>query len=465
MADPTGESKSEALRLDFDRRLMLQFCGSVITSDGGLLAYRELDDVFALSTTGGERLAEARTGKNRQHLLVGLLRQSVFGRLAGYEDVNDAERLCHDPAMRWVVGDRAITGSTASASQMGRFETEWLARPENLAALADLPGDWIDTVHQRRPPRTIVLDMDSSESPTFGAQEGSAYNGHFGCTCYHPLFVFNQFGDLERCALRSGNVHSAAGWRDVLEPVVARYRGTVKQRYFRGDAAFANPEIYEFLEAEGYGYAIRLPTNPVLQGKIGYLLKRPVGRPPEEVRRYYASFHYQAGSWKKPRRVVAKVEWHPGELCPRVGFIVTNLAAGRAHRRLLQPPRHLRAVHQGGQGRDQMDPAVMPILRCQRGSPPAPCPGLQPRQFHADAGDAQDRGTVVADQLAGEADQDWRQGGQPRALRYVSDGRGRGVATDVAGNSVADRPAPNTARPTMTGRLGSDTTDDGRGAP
>jgi Transposase DDE domain group 1 len=117
----------------------------------------------------------------------------------------------------------------------------------------------------------------------------------------------------------------------VLEPVVARYRGTVKRRYFRGDAAFANPEIYEFLEAEGYGYAIRLPTNPVLQGKIGYLLKRPVGRPPLEVRRYYASFTYQAQSWKKPRRVVGKVEWHPGELCPRVGFIVTNLARPAEH--------------------------------------------------------------------------------------------------------------------------------------
>ena len=250
MADPTGESKSAALRLDFDRRLMLRFRGSVITSDGGMLAYRELDDAVGLTDTGADTLADARTGKNGRHLLGGLLRQSVFGRLAGYEDVNDADRLCRDPAMRWVVGDRAITGCAASASQMGRFETEWLARPENLTALADLPGDWIDTVHQRRPPRTIVLDMDSSESPTFGAQEGSAYNGHFGCTCYHPLFVFNQFGDLERCALRSGNVHSADGWRDVLEPVIARYRGTVKRRYFRGDAAFANPEIYEFLEAE-----------------------------------------------------------------------------------------------------------------------------------------------------------------------------------------------------------------------
>jgi Transposase DDE domain group 1 len=326
MADPTGEANTSALRLDFDRRLMLQFRGSTITSDAGLLAYRELDDALSLTDTGADMLADARTGKNGRHRLAGLLRQSVFGRLAGYEDVNDAERLRCDPAMRWVVGDRAISGSAASASQMGRFETKWLSRPENLAALADLPGQWIDKVHRRRGPKIVILDMDSSESPTYGEQEGSAYNGHFACTCYHPLFVFNQFGDVERCALRPGNVHSADGWRAVLEPVIARYRGIVKHLYFRGDAAFANPEIYELLEAEGASYTIRLPANQVLQDKIGYLLKRPVGRPSHEVRRYYASFRYQAQSWNKSRHVVAKVEWHPGELYPRVGFIVTNLA-------------------------------------------------------------------------------------------------------------------------------------------
>jgi Transposase DDE domain group 1 len=95
--------------------------------------------------------------------------------------------------------------------------------------------------------------------------------------------------------------------------------------YFRADAAFAMPEVYEFLEAEGIRYTIRLPANRVLQDKIGHLLTRPVGHPPNEVRRFHASFSYRAQNWKKPRRVVAEVEWHPGELCPRVGFIVTNL--------------------------------------------------------------------------------------------------------------------------------------------
>ncbi len=326
MENLAGEPDGAPLRLGFDRRVKLEFHGSRITSDAGLLAYRELDEALGLTASAGDLLADTRTGKNGWHGIVGLLRQSVYGRLAGYEDVNDADRLGRDPAMRWIVGGKAVERGGASTSQMGRFETEVLALEDNLSVLADLSGSWIDTVHRRKPPKFVVLDMDSSVSPTHGEQEGSAYNGHFGCTCYHPLFVFNQFGDLERCTLRPGHVHSAHGWRDVLEPVVTRYRERQIRRFFRADAAFAMPEVYEFLEAEGFRYAIRLPANKVLQERIAHLLRRPVGRPPNDVRRYYASFNYQAGSWNKKRRVVAKVEWHPGELYPRVGFIVTNLS-------------------------------------------------------------------------------------------------------------------------------------------
>ena len=121
MENPAGESNDGTLRLDFDRRLKLEFHGSRITSDAGLLVCRELDDTLGLSAMAGDVLADARTGKNGHHALVGLLRQSVYGRLAGYEDVNDAERLRHDPAMRWVVGGRAVSGAEASPSQMGRF--------------------------------------------------------------------------------------------------------------------------------------------------------------------------------------------------------------------------------------------------------------------------------------------------------------------------------------------------------
>ena len=270
-------------------------------------------------------LSENRRGGNTRHRLLGLLRQAVYGRLAGYEDLNDAARLARDPAMRALVGREGLDRPAASTSQMGRFETEWLATEANLGVLTDLSGAWIDRVHGRKPPDGIILDLDSSESPTSGAQEGAAWNGHFRCSCYHPLFLFNQVGDLERCLLRPGHVPSAEDWRSVLEPVLGRYRERGIELDFRADAAFAKPELYELLEAEEIRYALRLPANRVLMARIGHLLTRPVGRPPKKPQVSFASFSYQAQSWSQPRRVVAKVEWHQGELYPRVGFVVTNL--------------------------------------------------------------------------------------------------------------------------------------------
>jgi len=326
MDHPKGAGETGDGRLGFDRRVRLEFRGTQLSSDGGLLVMRELDDALGLSGVASAALCDSRRGKNTVHRLDGLFRQSVYGRLAGYEDVNDADRLALDPVLRQVVGGRAVDAQAASASQMGRFETETLALPENQAALADLNGQWIDRFHDRKGLKYVVLDMDSSVSPTHGDQEGSAWNGHFDCTCYHPNFLFNQFGMLERCALRNGNVHSADGWRGVLDPVIARYAKRDLMRFFRADAAYANPAIYARLEEAGYFYAIRLPANAVLREKIAHRLTRPVGRPSlTKIKRFFEDFHYQAQSWEDERRVIAKIEWHPGELFPRVGFIVTNL--------------------------------------------------------------------------------------------------------------------------------------------
>jgi len=173
MDGAAGEKSDTALRVTFDPRLKLEFRGSKVTSDAGLLPFRDLDDALGLTELARAVLVDTRTGQNSRHILVGQLRQSVFGRLAGYEDLNDADRLAHDPAMRWVVGGAAVTGQAASTSQMGRFETEVLTQAANLSALTDLPGRWIDRVHARRPVRGIVLDMDSSVSPTFGEHEAS----------------------------------------------------------------------------------------------------------------------------------------------------------------------------------------------------------------------------------------------------------------------------------------------------
>ena len=326
MDHPEGAGETGDGRLGFDRRVRLEFRGTQLSSDGGLLVMRELDDVLGLSDLASGALNDTRRGKNTVHRLDGLFRQSVYGRLAGYEDVNDADRLALDPVMRQIVGGRAVDAQAASASQMGRFETGALAVLRNREALADLNGQWIDRFHDRNGLKYIVLDMDSSVSPTHGDQEGAAWNGHFDCTCYHPNFLFNQFGMLERCALRPGNVHSADGWQDVLDPVIARYAKRDLMRFFRADAAYAMPAIYERLEEGDYFYAIRLPSNAILRSRIAHRLTRPVGRPSlTKVKRLYEDFQYQAASWDKPRRVIAKIDWHPGELFPKVGFIVTNM--------------------------------------------------------------------------------------------------------------------------------------------
>ena len=321
-----GDGENASLRLQFDPKVRLEFHGSNITSDPGLLAFREFDDALGLTDIAEDYLQESRTGRNIRHHLVPLLRQSIFSRLAGYDDINDADRPAQGPTVRVVVGWQGEERKAASTSEMGRFETEFLTQEDNLKGLARINTQWMERAMAHTLHRRVILDMDSSESPVHGQQEGAAYNGHFECVCYHPLFLFNQFGDCEAAKLRAGNVHSADDWQEVLDPVVDRYLTATVRLLFRADAAFAKPELYDYLESKHIGYAIRLPSNQVPQREIAHLLVRPTEWPsPKPIVSYHDSV-YQAQSWNVSRRVVAKMEWHQGELFPRIGFIVTNLS-------------------------------------------------------------------------------------------------------------------------------------------
>jgi len=263
-----GEKQNQPFQLSFNASLKIDFQGSRVTSDGGLILVRELDERLGFGDLIRQHLRDPRRGKNTQLPLADLLRQSVYGRLAGYEDVNDAERLSQDPTFRLIgsekifrlrTRDRGERGA-ALTSRLQSFETEMLAEEQNFAGLARINRELIGRAEAVNAPWRVVLDMDSTEIPVYGQQEQSAYNGHFESTCYHPLLLFNREGEsLER---------------DVAE-----------------------------------------------------LLTRPVGRPSHKPVVRYKSFLYQAESWKKARRVVAKVEFHAGELFPRVGFIVTDLDA------------------------------------------------------------------------------------------------------------------------------------------
>ena len=320
-----GEKQTKPFQFGFNGFLKVAFQGSRVTSDGGLILVRELDEHLGLSQLIAQHLTDPR-GTNTRLPLADLLRQSVYSRLAGYEDVNDAARVSADPTFRLIGSAKIWDRGAALTSRLQSFETELLAQEDNLAGLVAISRELLGKAEAMEGTQRAVLDIDSTEIPVYGQQENSAYNGHFESTCYHPLLLFNSAGDCLAAKLRPGNVHSADDWEELLLPEIERQQQHGKEVVVRADAAFAKPEIYEALEERGVNYAIRIPANENLERDIAELLPRPVGRPSLKPLVEYKSFLYQAASWNQARRVVAKVEHHQGELFPRVGFIVTNLS-------------------------------------------------------------------------------------------------------------------------------------------
>ena len=217
------------------------------------LAFREFDDALGLTLfRTGLPFRKDRTGRDFLQKLVPLLRKSIYSRLARNRTIPMTLRWAYPrtQSLRVIHGIRqGSERKGASNCAMGRFETEFLTQEDIRQALAsnEYPLDGTgDGPHPSA--ASYPRDMDSSESPVQGQQVGAAYNGHFECVCYHPLFLFNQFGDCEGAKLRSGNVQSADAWQEVLDPVVERYFTAAVRLLFRADAALDKPEIYEYVE-------------------------------------------------------------------------------------------------------------------------------------------------------------------------------------------------------------------------
>ena len=318
-----GEAQKEAIRPDFNRSIFIDFAGAKITSDAGFLLMREVDQRFAIIQSGCKLLKDTRSISHKKHSFEQMIRQRVYQIAAGYEDCNDADYLRIDPAMRLALGKGHQFG--ASQSVMSRLENNILGTASGQEALNAMITSSTDVLLKRKNKKRLILDVDSTEDPAHGHQEHMAYNGHFGKNCFHPLFCFTSDGDGLAAKLRPGNAHSAAGTLDLIKPLVDRYRKKFNLFWLRGDSAFADPDIYDFCESKRVTYFIRLRSNAVLAKLIKPYLNRPVGRPPQNgVQIKYVDMKYQAKSWDKPRRVISKIEWHPGELFPRCYFIVTN---------------------------------------------------------------------------------------------------------------------------------------------
>ena len=442
-----GELHHEPFQVAFNGFLKVAFQGSRITSDAGLILVRELDERLGLATLISEHLSDSRQGLNTQFSLADLLRQSVYSRLAGYEDLNDAVRVSADPTFRLIGSPKRWDRGGALTSTLHWFETELLTQEENLAGLRAVNREVLAQAEMATPDDRIVLDMDSSESPVHGAQEGSAYNGHFESVCYHPLFLFTEHGDCLAATLRPGNVHSAEDWDNLLLPEIDRQEAEGKRVAFRADAAFAKPEIYDALETRNVDYAIRMPANKNLELEIEDLLFRPPGRPSCKALVRYKSFHYQAKSWTTPRRIVAKVEHHRGELFPRVGFIVTNMVLpSRSVVRFYNKRGTAEQWIKEGKQATHWDAAVVPSFPGERSAPTTERPGLQPGQPVAQTCPAAADQALVADESPAAASENRGPAGEACAVLLAPAGRGASDPAAVRRHAAEDLGAAGARR-------------------
>ena len=317
----------EQLTFDFHRRkaVVADFHGGLISSDAGLLPVRQLDQRLGWSAAVADILADTRQAAKVQHELPAIVRQRLFGLIAGYEDANDHTRLRHDAILQTASADKS--GPLGSQSTLSRFENAVTARQ-----VAEINRLLVKMFIQRmrsqaRRPDRLVLDIDATDDPCHGHQQLALFNGFHGQYMYLPNLVFQRTtGMLLGVRLRAGNADAARRTVQLLKPIIKALRDAWPEVeiLIRADAGYATPRLYRFCEANELDYLIGFAASEPLKQRTDWALEwlsERFDREGEPVS-WRGGFVYQAGSWNHPRRILYKVEVNDQGTNRR--FVVTN---------------------------------------------------------------------------------------------------------------------------------------------
>jgi Transposase DDE domain group 1 len=319
------------------RRVVAGFDGGAVTSDAGALLLGATDRAIGLIDRFAKCFQDARRPELIEHEVRTLVGQRIFGLALGYEDLNDHDELRHDPMMAILAGKlaarRADCAPVAGKSTLNRLElscpqlTRYHKISHDPAAIEVGFVDLFIEAHGRKAPRQIVLDLDATDDPLHGDQEGKVFHGYYDNYCYLPLYIFCG-RHLLAAKLRRANIDGAAGAVEEVERIVGRIRQSWPRTriLLRADSGFCREALMAWCEASRVDYVFGLARNPRLAAKIETELAEAEieasasGKP---ARRFKEFMWTTLDSWSRRRRVIAKAEWTHGGANPR--FIVTSL--------------------------------------------------------------------------------------------------------------------------------------------
>jgi hypothetical protein len=321
----------------FSRRVTAQFDGGTLTTDGGGLLLRQTEKRIRLLKRLPDCFTDSRRADRVDHRLEEMLAQRIYGLALGYEDLNDHEQLRHDPVLAVMAGKKKPGAALAGKSTLNRMELTPAGEPsEQRYTKVSYSAEAIDhllvAVFQEaysRAPRRIVLDLDATDTPLHGQQEGRFFHGYYNHYCYLPLYIF--CGDhLLRARLRPANIDASADSREEVQQLVAqiRARWPKTQIILRADSGFCRDELMSWCEAHGVDYVLGLARNERLRARIEPQMQQAQAtyQRTKKPARVFTDFDYETrDSWSRARRVVAKAEQIEGKENPR--YVVTSLAA------------------------------------------------------------------------------------------------------------------------------------------